>query len=353
MIYQCQLNVMKRYEYKIIAALLTIVFSMSHLPGVMGAPEEGLSKERRWATTRNSHYQCTSISNSNASYFVRSSCPTGGYLTVHRGRVVLQLGSPEPYSELAAFEKESCSMNDLDSSPMVRYRHKQSGRHLCFRNGKIRAVKHNMARAPRKNCLFREGTLEASSFSSLAVNTFHTIQSVARKGWFLGFSPKSLRHSSTFKLKGVEGRGAMPSPGRTRIGPGCGFLFHSEEGKVSRQVEEELMDSILSYVKGGEVSTIVNKAASGHEDVKEEKEGGTRLVNDGSDMEPSDGRNSVSNRFTNRLRTNRKGGRRRDRRRNPVRHLSKKRPRPDRRTKNQRKKLRPKERMSRRRSLSN
>lgn len=347
MIDQCLLNVMKRYEYKIVAALLTIVISMCCPPCATGAPRNGHVKERRRAPFH-SRYECSPISQTNSSYFVRSSCPNGGYLTVHRGKVVLQLGGLEDYNELAAFEKESCTLDSLDSSPVVRYRHKHSDRILCFRDGRIRAVKHNMARSPRSKCLFREGLLEASSYSSPYVNTFHTIQSVHKKGWFLGFSPKSLRVSSTIRLKGSRGRGALPAHGRTKLGPGCGFLFHSEEGRAEEQVEEDLINSILDYVEGGRVNTIVNEAA-----YRDNDEVDTRLVN--NNINDNKQRLVNSAKVMN-SRRNRKQGRRKNRRRNPVRHLNKKRPRLDRRTKNQRKKSemrkKPKERMGRRRQLS-
>jgi len=314
---------MKRYEYTRIAALLTIVFSMCCCPTeAVRALRRGPSKIRR----RVPEYFCSPPSS--ASYFVRSSCESGGVLTVHRGRVFLQLQGLERYSRMAAFQKESCTSFSpstspfLDSAPVVRYRHRESGRYLCFtRKGRMKTVGAGAVEGKGVKCMFREERLETEDATLLEQGTYHTIQSMDGPGWFVGFN---LSPSSTFALRnGREGRGALARVGWRRPGASCGFRFHSEvERKVTKE-EDALMHSILQYIEDNEVNTIVSEAANSWD---------TRLEERDSEKHGSVWRGQLKRRGGSRR--YQKGRGRRPSHRRHVRHLNKKLPRPDRRTKN-------------------
>jgi hypothetical protein len=167
--------------------------------------------------------------------------------------------------------------------------------------------------------MFREAAVEHGAASALERTTYHTVQSAAPPGWFLGFN---LAPRSRFALRGGrEGRGALARVGWRRPGASCGFRFHSQREKEEGG-DEELMKAILKYVEDNSVvegeereSTIVDSATRG-------------------------GRGGAARR-------RRKGkGRTRPRQ---VRHLPKKQLRPDRKTKNQRRSKKNKRKPSMRR----
>ena len=158
-----------------------------------------------------------------------------------------------------------------------------------------------------ERCMFREALLAEDDMHR---NTFHTIQSAAPQGFFLGFN---LRPRSTFALGGGRtGRGAMARVGWRRPGESCGFRFTGERRR-RKQEQDVLLDSILQYIEDNEVGQKEGEVVRIEQTLEEEKE---RV----SDL------NSVDTR-----RRGRKG--RRGPKRQKVRHLSKKQLRPNRREK--------------------
>ena len=146
-------------------------------------------------------------------------------------------------------------------------------------------------------------------------NTFHTIQSAAPQGFYLGFN---LRPRSTFALGGGRsGRGAMARVGWRRPGESCGFRFTGERRR--KQKQDVLLDSILQYIEDNEVGRKEGEVVRIEETLEEEKE--EERVSD---------LNSVDTRRRGRKE------RRRGLKRPKVRHLSKKQLRPNRREKNRR-----------------
>ena len=150
-------------------------------------------------------------------------------------------------------------------------------------------------------------------------NTFHTIQSAAPQGFYLGFN---LRPRSTFALgEGRTGRGAMARVGWRRPGESCAFRFTGERERRRKQKQDKLLDSILQYIEDNEVGRKEGEVVRIEQTLDEKEE---EMV---SDM------NSVD---TGRRRGGK--GRRRGSKRPKVRHLSKKQLRPNRREKNRRRK---------------
>ena len=100
-----------------------------------------------------------------------------------------------------------------------------------------------------ERCMFRESLLPEDAMHR---NTFHTIQSAAPQGFYLGFN---LRPRSTFALgRGRSGRGAMARVGWRRPGESCGFRFTGERRRRTRkQKQDVLLDSILLYIELNEV----------------------------------------------------------------------------------------------------
>lgn len=225
--------------------MLTILVWM--LTCAEAAPHRGHKQRPR--------YTCSAPSNS--SYFLRSGCSEGAMVTVVRGRLVLQLQGLARYDPRAEFVKESCVSSSSNPSnpylldlPLVRYRHRETGRYLCFtRKGKARTLGKRGVEAKGLRCMFHEQLLEGQG-EHLALATFHTIKSASPMGWFLGFN---LAKRSTFALKGGRGRGAMARVGWREVGRSCGFRFHSEEVKEVREEEEKLLNSILEFIEDNEV----------------------------------------------------------------------------------------------------
>ena len=166
-----------------------------------------------------------------------------------------------------------------------------------------------------ERCMFREGLLPVDAEHR---NTFHTIQSAAPQGFYLGFN---LRPRSTFALgEGRTGRGAMARVGWRRPGESCGFRFTSERRRRRRkQKQDVLLDSILQYIEDNEVGRKEGEVGRIEETLEEEKE--EERVSD---------LNSVDTRRRGRKE------RRRGSKRPKVRHLAKKQLRPNRREKNRR-----------------
>jgi len=163
--------------------------------------------------------------------------------------------------------------------------------------------------------MFREALLPEDDVHR---NTFHTIQSAAPQGFYLGFN---LRPRATFALgEGRTGRGAMARVGWRRPGESCGFRFTGERRRRRRkQKQDVLLDSILQYIEDNEVGRKEGEVVRIEETLEEEKE-----VERVSDL------NSVDTRRRGRKE------RRRGSKRPKVRHLSKKQLRPNRREKNRR-----------------
>jgi len=315
---------MKRNES--VAVVLLALFSISLVSLVHAAPHRGASKGRR--RHRSAQYECSAPNNS--TYFLRSSCSEGEMVTIHRGRVILQLDGLKRYDPLAAFEKESCTLvrrgghraphhHLLDSGPpVVRYKHRRSGRYICFsRKGRLRTWGPRAVESKGERCMFREGLLGEEEEHR---NTYHTIQSAAPHGYYVGF--KMARGSSiALQGNGRSGRGAMARVGQRTPGASCGFRFHGERRRRRRKQNREdvLLDSILQYIEDNEV---------GRKEGEEEPHQASSLVRRGN------------------------RGRRRGLKRPKVRHLSKKQLRPNRKEKNRRREQNSKRRQSMRRRPS-
>jgi len=144
----CYLHVMKRYEYKIIAALVTILISMCCPKDTSGAPYPSPVPGRRGSASKHRgkviHHTCTESN----SYFFRSQCSDNGFMTVVKNRVLVQTTGLDMFHRDAEFVVETCksrlesSSTSLSSvSPIVRYRHKKSRKYVCFtKRGKVRTV---------------------------------------------------------------------------------------------------------------------------------------------------------------------------------------------------------------------
>ena len=167
--------------------------------------------------------------------------------------------------------------------------------------------------------MFREAMLAEDSVHR---NTFHTIQSAAPQGFYLGFN---LRPRSSFALvgDGRTGRGAMARVGWRSPGESCGFKFTGERRRRRKNKQDALLDSILQYIEDNEVGRKEGEVVKVEESLEKEEKEGERV----SDL------NSVDIR-----RRGGKQGRRRGLKRPKVRHLSKKQLRPNRKEKNRRRK---------------
>ena len=180
-----------------------------------------------------------------------------------------------------------------------------------------------------ERCMFREALLAEDE---LQRNTFHTIQSAAPQGFYIGFN---LAPRSTFALlgEGRTGRGAMARVGWRRPGQSCGFRFTGERKRRRKNKQDVLLDSILQYIEDNEVGRSSEGEVVRIEGTLEEKKEEERL----SDV------NSVD------IRRRGGRGRRRGLKRPKVRHLSKKQLRPNRREKNRRREKKSKRKPSMRR----
>lgn len=219
----------------------------------------------------------------------------------------------------------------LDSGPpVVRYKHRRSGRYICFsRKGRLRTWGPRAVESKGERCMFREALLAEDE---LQRNTFHTIQSAAPQGFYIGFN---LAPRSTFALlgEGRTGRGAMARVGWRRPGQSCGFRFTGERKRRRKNKQDVLLDSILQYIEDNEVGRSSEGEVVRIEGTLEEKKEEERL----SDV------NSVD------IRRRGGRGRRRGLKRPKVRHLSKKQLRPNRREKNRRREKKSKRKPSMRR----
>jgi len=343
-----ELNVMKRNES--VAVVLLALFSISLVSLVHAAPHRGGSKGRR--RHRSAQYECSAPNNS--TYFLRSSCSEGEMVTIHRGRVILQLDGLKRYDPLAAFEKESCTLvrrgghraphhHLLDSGPpVVRYKHRRSGRYICFsRKGRLRTWGPRAVESKGERCMFREGLLGEEEEHR---NTYHTIQSAAPHGYYVGFK---MARGSSIALQGYgrSGRGAMARVGQRTPGASCGFRFHGERRRRRRKQNKEdaLLDSILQYIEDNEV---------GRKEGEEEPAQASSLVRLHETLDTEEEKGSDINRVDlNKVRRGNRG-RRRGLKRPKVRHLSKKQLRPNRKEKNRRREQNSKRRQSMRRRPS-
>jgi len=246
---------MKGYECWLLTAFVTLVIFMclplactgNPFPKNRGYKNEGNSGRKvrgRNGRGPKGALSCTSAPTFGAelessdglsgSFYIRNTCKKGGFLTVVRSKVLLQTSGLNISHPDAEFVKESCSFSSDSflSSPVVRYLHKVSQKYICFtKTGKVRTV--NARRVEKKGimCAFKENliqygySLAANLASRLNSSTHHTIQSLHKSGWMLGFSTK----------KGIRipdrepHRGSLPRRGSnsSRSSGKCGFQFHS------------------------------------------------------------------------------------------------------------------------------
>ena len=192
-----------------------------------------------------------------------------------------------------------------------------------------------------ERCMFREGLLGEEEEHR---NTYHTIQSAAPHGYYVGF--KMARGSSiALQGNGRSGRGAMARVGQRTPGASCGFRFHGERRRRRRKQNREdvLLDSILQYIEDNEV---------GRKEGEKEPSQASSLVRLDETLEKEEEKGSDINRGDlNKVRRGNRG-RRRGLKRPKVRHLSKKQLRPNRKEKNRRREQNFKRRQSMKRRPS-
>ena len=192
-----------------------------------------------------------------------------------------------------------------------------------------------------ERCMFREGLLGEEEEHR---NTYHTIQSAAPHGYYVGFK---MARGSSIALQGYgrSGRGAMARVGQRTPGASCGFRFHGERRRRRRKQnrEDALLDSILQYIEDNEV---------GRKEGEEEPHQASSLVRLDETLDKEEDKGSDINRVDiNKVRRGNRG-RRRGLKRPKVRHLSKKQLRPNRKEKNRRREQNSKRRQSMRRRPS-
>jgi len=236
---ECYLHVMKRYEYKIIAALVTIIFSMCCPKTALGAPyppPQGRRGSQNRKVNQNYH---TCIDSK--SYYFRSQCSDNGVLTVVNRQVLVQTTGLDVHHTDAEFVVETChsssrlgsfppSSSSNSSSPIVRYRHKKSNKYICFsKKGKVRTVSKKQVDKRGMLCMFNQQPVDDSE-NLVDSNTYHRLQSRHNRRWFLGFDHRS---SSLSLIKGREPhRGALPRRGKFFNPKKCDFKFFAGEHRT-------------------------------------------------------------------------------------------------------------------------
>eukprot|EP00092_Neocalanus_flemingeri_P023981 GFUD01026013.1.p1 GENE.GFUD01026013.1~~GFUD01026013.1.p1 ORF type:complete len:333 (-),score=32.78 GFUD01026013.1:608-1606(-) len=222
---------MKRYEYKIIAALVTILISMCCPQTSLGAPLSPQTGRRGSRKVIHHTHTCTSASKS---YYFRSQCSDNGFLTVVKNQVLVQTTGLDVHHPDAEFEVETCSStsrsSSSSSSPIVRYRHKKSKKYICFtKRGKVRTVSKRQVEKRGLLCMFRQQPVE--SLDHVEANTFHRLQSVKDRRWHLGFDH---RNSSLSLIRGRDPhRGALPRRGKSFNPKKCDFKFFAGEHRTT------------------------------------------------------------------------------------------------------------------------
>jgi len=244
---------MKRYEYKIIAALVTILIAMCCPKDTYGAPYPTPVSGRRGSATKHRgkviHHTCTESN----SYFFRSQCSDNGFLTVVKNRVLVQTTGLDMFHRDAEFVVETCSRLGASSSsslsslsPIVRYRHKKSRKYVCFtKRGKVRTVSKRQVDKRGLLCMFRQQpVLEGDDV--VETNTYHRLQSVHNRRWHLGFNH---RNSSLSMIKGTSHRGALPRRGKFFNPKICDFKFFAGEFRTADSDGPEIWDGVFDLIQ--------------------------------------------------------------------------------------------------------
>jgi len=329
----CHLHVMKRYEYKIIAALVTIVISMCCPKDTAGAPYPSpVGKRGSQAKHRGKviHHTCTE----SKSYFFRSQCSDNGFLTVvnklNKNRVLVQTTGLDMYHRDAEFVVETCSSrlgsssssSPSSESPIVRYRHKKSRKYICFtKRGKVRTVSKRQVDKRGLLCMFRQQPVVEGE-DVVEANTYHRLQSVHNRRWHLGFNH---RNSSLSLIKGTTHRGALPRPGKFFNPKKCDFKFFAGEFRTVSSEGSELWDGVFDLInmRNNMVSKAVDKVAVS---TNEEVAGTNRVV--------KNNRKVISSARKEYLQQQKVLRRQSSRYRNRIRHARHKKPRLNREKKN-------------------
>jgi len=250
---------MKRYEYKIIAALVTIVISMCCPKTSLGAPYSPQTGRRGSQTKLRGkviHHTCTE----SKSYFFRSQCSDNGFLTIVKNQVLVQTTGLNVHHSDAEFMVETCSRlgtfppSSSSSSPIVRYRHKKSRKYICFtKRGKVRTVSKRQVDKRGLLCMFRQQPVDESEDLIESI-TYHRLQSVHNRRWHLGFDH---RNSSLSMIKGREPhRGALPRRGKSFSPKKCDFKFFAGEHRTLS--EGDLWEGVFDLINNR--NNMVSKA---------------------------------------------------------------------------------------------
>jgi len=240
---------MKRYEYKIIAALVTIVISMCCVKNSSGAPYPTPIGKRGLTSKHKGKVMQHACSESN-SYFFRSQCSDNGFLTVVKNRVLVQTTGLDKHHSNAEFVVETCFSrheshhHTTSSSPIVRYRHKKSKKYICFsKKGKVRTVSRRQVDRRGSLCMFRQQPVENGE-DVIEANTYHRLQSAHNRRWHLGFDH---RNSSLSSIKGTPHRGALPRRGKFFNPKKCDFKFFAGEFRTESD-EVEMWEGVFDLI---------------------------------------------------------------------------------------------------------
>jgi len=237
---------MKRYESLITAALVTVLLAMlAPTTCCLGAQVGGGGSELRVSRPRpRSHSQMPRRPHhqllprmkceGEKTYYVlnRGDCRSdsnrrAGYVTVWSSRtrfqVVAQQTGLNGSHPLAAIVKETCRAVDNSRlaqipAPVVRYRHNQSNRYICFdKNGKVRAWSKLRANRRGRRCMFQEIRVDKTSF--------HTIRSYHTSKWHLSFNQQ---HPKPHPVR-YDDKAGMPRHGADSRAHKCETQFYSAE----------------------------------------------------------------------------------------------------------------------------
>jgi len=320
------LHVMKRYEYKIIAALVTILISMCCPTPALGAPYKRGSQSKFRGKVID--YKCTESN----SYFFRSQCSDNGFLTVVKNRVLVQTSGLNSHHRNAEFVIETCTSNSLQTSssqsPIVRYRHKNSKKYICFtKTGKVRTVREKQVERRGLLCMFRQKPVEVHE-NAVKANTYHRLQSVHNRLWHLGFDH---RNGSLTAIKGTPHRGALPKRGKSFNPHKCDFNFFADEFVTKFSGSELEWEGVFDLIsRNNMVSKADFSSTNGKVGINELSRTETNQVVDNSQHVISDALKEVLKQQKN-LKRNRLEFRKRRKR---IRHVKHKKPRLDRVKKN-------------------
>jgi len=278
---------MIRYEFRFVAALVTLFIGIT-----MCNPIDWTERSRSpyspttGRRTSDSNYSSSSVSGGSwrphhsktvihenfqctekeQSYFFRSQCSDNGFLTVHRGRVLVQTTGLSDSDSEAEFSIETCSHGSPSDSPILRYRHKKSKKYICFsRKGRVITMPEKRAKSRRAMCMFRQIPIESSSRHGYEGRTYHRLQSVHNSKWHLGFNHKNLA-----SIKGRQPhKAALPRNGHKFRPRKCDYNFFS--GKLRNsfvQMEKSYWSGAFEKIKESKKNLdIVSKAANSDREI--------------------------------------------------------------------------------------